>query len=81
MRKWMVEFLRKFENCAIKSGRDNAILITKIYKFTVIYFNFVRCWGYVSMLTSLSQQLLLSLFIEKYMVKYITHKYLFHIYC
>ena len=41
IRKWMVEFLRKFENRAIKSGRDNSILITKIYKFTVIYFNFV----------------------------------------
>ena len=42
MRKWMVEFLRKFENRAIKSGRDNSIFITEFYKFTVIYFNFVR---------------------------------------
>ena len=35
----MVEFLRKLENRAIKSGRDNSVLITKIYQFTVIYFN------------------------------------------
>ena len=29
MRKLRVEFLMKFENGAIKSGRDNSILITK----------------------------------------------------
>ena len=45
MRKWMVEFLRKFENRAIKIDRDNSILITQIYQFTVIHFNFLRCWG------------------------------------
>ena len=32
---------RKFENRAIKIGGYNTILITKIYKFAVIYFNFV----------------------------------------
>ena len=53
--KWMVEFLiKKFENHAIIIGRDNSILITKIYQFTVIYFNFVWCWGSVVMLTSLN---------------------------
>ena len=35
----MVEFPRKFENRAVKIGRVNSILITKIYKFTVIYFD------------------------------------------
>ena len=54
MRKWMVEFLRKFENRAIKSGRDKSILITKINRFTIFYFNFTLCWGSVVMLTSLS---------------------------
>ena len=29
MRKWMIEFLRKFENCAIKIARVNLIRITK----------------------------------------------------
>ena len=43
MRKLMVKFLRKFENRAIKIGRDTSI-ITQIYQFTVIYFNFVQCW-------------------------------------
>ena len=42
----MIEFLRKFENLAIKIGWDNSILMTKIYKITVIYFNFVRCWDH-----------------------------------
>ena len=54
IRKWMVDFLRKFENRAIKIGRDNSILVTKIYQFTVIYFNFVRCWVSVVMLASLN---------------------------
>ena len=35
----MDEFLRKFDNRAIKSGRDKSILITKIYQLTVIYLN------------------------------------------
>ena len=43
MRKWMIEFLKKFEKRAIKSGRDNSILITKINQFAVICFNFVGC--------------------------------------
>ena len=63
MRKCMVEFLRKFENRAIKSGQANSIPITQIYKFTVIYFNFVRCWG-LKMLPSL----MLSPLIEKSML-------------
>ena len=50
----MVGFLRKFENRAIKIGRDNSILTTKIYKFSVIYFNFVQCRGSVVMLTFLN---------------------------
>ena len=54
MGKWMVEFLIKIENRAIKIGRDNSILITKINLFTVIYFNSVRCWGSVAMLASLN---------------------------
>ena len=54
MRKWMVEFLRKVENHAIEIGRDNLILITKIYQFIAIYFNFVWCWGSVVMLKSLN---------------------------
>ena len=53
-RQWMVEFLRKFENRGIKIARVNSILITKIYKFTVIYFNFVQGWGSVVMLTSIN---------------------------
>ena len=48
MRKCMVEFLRKFYNRAIKSGRDNSILITKAYQFRVIYFTFVRCCGFAN---------------------------------
>ena len=66
MRKWMVEFLRKFENRGIKIARVNSI-ITKSTSF-VIYFNFVRCWGSVVMLTSLNKPLVLSPFIEKFMV-------------
>ena len=41
----MIEILRKFENRAIKILRDYSILITKIYQFRVIYFNFVMCCG------------------------------------
>ena len=40
-RKWMVEFLRKFENCVIKIARDNSILITKsinLQLFTLIFY-------------------------------------------
>ena len=48
----MVKFLRNFENRGIKIARVNSILITKIYQFTVIYLNFVRCWGSVVMSTS-----------------------------
>ena len=54
MRKRMVEFFRKFENRAIKIDQDNSILITKIYQFTVIYNNFVWCWGSVVLLTFLN---------------------------
>ena len=38
-------FYKKNEYRSIKSGRFNSILITKIYQLTVIYLNFVRCWG------------------------------------
>ena len=48
------EFLRKFENRAIKFGTDNSIRITKIYQFTVIYSNLVRCCGAAGMLASLN---------------------------
>ena len=54
MQKWMVKFLTKFENRTIKSGQDKSILITKTNQFTVIYFNFVWCWGSIVMLTSLN---------------------------
>ena len=45
VRKWMVEFLRKFENCGTKIKRVNSLLMIKINKFTVFYFNFLWCWG------------------------------------
>ena len=54
MQKWMLKFLIKLDNRAIKIGRDNSILITKLYQVTVIYFNFVQCWGSVVMLTTLN---------------------------
>ena len=38
MRKWMVEFLRKFENRGIKIARVNSILITKIHQINKFYF-------------------------------------------
>ena len=45
VRKWMVEFFRKFENCGIKIARVNAILITKsiyVKSFTLILYD---VWG------------------------------------
>ena len=62
MQKWMVEFLRKFENRAINIGQDNSILFTKIYPFTVIYFNFctvlgVRCDVDIFKLTASAQSI------------------------
>ena len=42
----MVEFLRKFENRAIKIGPDNSILITKsmnLQSFILILHGVVRC--------------------------------------
>ena len=62
MLKWMVEFLRKFENHAIKIRRDNSILITKICQFIVIYFNFctaigVRCDVDIFKLTASAQSI------------------------
>ena len=68
MRKWMVEFPRKFEIHDIKIAQVNSILITEIYQFSVIYFNFVRCCGSVVMLTFLNEPPVLSPFIEKSMV-------------
>ena len=50
MRKWMVKFLRKFENRGIKIARVNSIASPT----QSIYFNFVRCWGPVVMLTFLN---------------------------
>ena len=41
MRKWMIEFLRKFENRDIKISRVNSILITKsvtLQLFTLIFY-------------------------------------------
>ena len=41
MRKWMVEFLRKFDNRGIKIARVNSILITKsinLESFTLILY-------------------------------------------
>ena len=47
MRKWMTEFLRKFENRSTKISRVNLILITKsinLHLFTLILYGFsVRC--------------------------------------
>ena len=43
----MIEFLRKFENRGIKIAPVNSILIMKSINFSVIYINFVRCWGSV----------------------------------
>ena len=47
MRKWMVEFLRKFKNRGIKITRVNSILITKssnLQLFTFILYGVgVRC--------------------------------------
>ena len=44
MRKLMVEFLRKFENRAIKIGRDNSIQMTKIdqFKLTLVPIQFIE---------------------------------------
>ena len=53
MRKWMVKFIRKFENRA-KVVEITPVLITKIYQFTAIYFNFVRCSESAVMLISLN---------------------------
>ena len=40
MRKWMVEFLRKFENRSIKIARVNSILITKSMDLQLFTFLF-----------------------------------------
>ena len=64
----MVEFLRKFENRVIKIHRDNSIFITKIYQITDIYFNFVRCWGSVVMLTFLNSPPAQSIYREVYAI-------------
>ena len=52
MRKWIVEFLRKFESRGIKIARVNSILITKIhqiYQFTLILYGVggpLWCWHF-----------------------------------
>ena len=43
--KHVTKYKNMFENRGIKIARINSILIHKIYQFTVIHFNFVRCWG------------------------------------
>ena len=50
MPKYMVEFLRKFENRGIKIVRVNSI----VSQNPSICFNFVQCWGSVVMLTFLN---------------------------
>ena len=42
MRKWLQEFLKKIENRGIKIALDS---YRQFGKFSVIYFNFVRCCG------------------------------------
>ena len=48
MQKWMVEFLRKFENRGIKIARVNLILITKSinlqFATLILYGIMVRCY-------------------------------------
>ena len=47
MRKWMIEFLRKFENRGIKIARVNTILNTKsinLELFTLILYGVGRPW-------------------------------------
>ena len=47
MRKWMIEFLRKFENRGIKIARVNSILIAKSINLQfltlILYVVGVRC--------------------------------------
>ena len=50
----MFEFLRKFENLAIKRCQDKPILTTKIYQFTV---DGVRCDVDVFKLTASAQSI------------------------
>ena len=75
MQKWMVEFLRKFENCGIKIAKVNIILVItsiNLQLFTLILFGVGQgCWGPVVMLTFLNLPPVLSPFIEKSMCKYI----------
>ena len=76
MRKWMVKYLRKFENHEIKSGRDNSILITKINQFSYLL-SFctvlaVRCDVDTFTLTA-TGSVLTCPFIEKSMIEVITN--------
>ena len=68
MRKWMIEFLRNFENLCFKIARVNLILITKsinLQLFSLILYGFVfRC--------DLRRFSLLNPFIEKSVVVPIT---------
>ena len=61
MRKWMVEFLRKFENSGIKIGRVSLLLITKsidLHIFTLILFGVgVRCDVGIFKLTASAQSI------------------------
>ena len=61
MQKWMIEFLRKFENCDIKIARVNSILITKsinLQLFTLIIYGVgVRCVVDIFQLTASAQSI------------------------
>ena len=65
MRKWMVQFLRKFENRGTKIARVNSILITKsinLQLFSLILYG-VRS-SLIVMLPSLNKPVVLRIFIE-----------------
>ena len=54
MRKWMAEFLSKFENHCIKIARVNLILITKFTNFQLFTLILYGVGGSVEMSTSLN---------------------------
>ena len=77
MRKWMVEFLRNFENRGIKIDQINSILITKsinLQLFTLILYGVgVRCDVDIFKLTARAQ----SINREVYAIRYYTNIYPF----
>ena len=54
IQKWIVKFLRKFENRGINISQVNSILITKSINLQLFTLIFAGCWGFVVMLTSLN---------------------------